>query len=373
MAQYRGYRPNNNVIAGRGFTGRPGTPTPNITVSRPRSEDDQGNPYTYNGIGFSTLGAIRDYRRGVSGVGAAAGLTPEQMGGIAKNWGDQAPLYIGQMQSDQRAIGEGQANTDKAVGTLQNSWDTYLNKYYNPARDQAIATQQQAISQYIGSPAQAALTRYADPGYKAMSDEFVGQQRALASRGIAKEQANATAAGVALAGRSGYQGSGITPALTAAAGYRGAGDRATVNAGLASDQLQYNTDFNRWATDAMSSRDAEAARLRGDLAERQGTVAPANPYAGQMAALQNERPVYMPDFTQVPTQEERDRFLGSLGMSQEQAMASLTEVQKFYQTMQQQAQTAEDKAQATDALNVVAMFISFLGLTPEKLLGYVGL
>lgn len=351
---YQGYRPPQRGTfqgtRGRGNTAsRATSPQPNNAAV---ANDPRQSGYYANGQWFDSPEQAGGFLRNVND----AGLDP----GMVRSWGDQGPLYANQFASDKRATGEAQANTDKAVGGLQSAYDQYLSRYSGAKADE-VATRQQAIQQYIGSGAQKALDTYADPKYQAVSDEFVGQQRALASRGIAKEQANATAAGVALAGRHGYQGSGVTPALTAAAGYRGAGDRAATNAQLATDQLTYNTDFRKWATGESSARDAEAARLRGELGTAQGQTAPANPYAGQMATLQNERPVYMPDFTQVPTQQERDRVLQTLGMSADEAQASVDSTLAYLRDAQTRAASAEERNQITEMINIAVSLGTWLG------------
>lgn len=363
---YTGYRP-----APQGIRPTPATPVQQVTPRVPSASLDSptgpnGMTVYRDGVWYPSTRARQDWWD----TAGAAGLTPEQAGGIYKNWGDQAPLYAAQFGADRKATEKAQSNTDAAVSTLDRSYQSYLDRY-SGAKNDAIATQQQAIAAYLNSPAQTALTQYADPNYQAVSDEFVGTQRANANRAISKQQADATAAGVALAGRRGYIGSGITPALTAAAGYRGAGDRAAIDSQLRTDQLTTNTDFRKWATGELSARDAEAARLRGELATTEGSVAPANPYAGQMASLQADRPVYMPDFTQVPTQQEVSRVLDTLGMSADEAKASMDRSYAYLQDALSRAETAEERDAITEQINMLVAFASWLGkaITPGNIIG----
>jgi hypothetical protein len=323
-----------------------------------RSSRPQGARYYAYGQWFNTPGDVVDFR----GMATGMNLTPQQLGGVAKNWGDQAPTNLAQIKSDYGATQQAQANNQQAQDTLQGTYDTYLGKYWNPARDQAIATHQQAIQQYLDSPAQTALTKYADPNYQAMSDQFVDTQRVAANRAITKDQQDAIAASVANAGGRGYDGSGLVPAATMAAGFRGAGDRANLAATLASDQLQFNQDQRMRATGLLSDRDAQAARMRGDLAAVEGAVPPINPYAGLIAQLKADAPVWMPDLLQYTEQGDVDRVLDTLGMTREAATEALNSSLEWAVANIDRAETEQEKAEISEWVNtVIVPLVNLLG------------
>lgn len=203
--------------------------------------------------------------------------------------------------------------------------------------NQGESSIQRAIIDYQNSPAAQQLGKYAEPGYQAMSDAFVNTQRVAAGRSIAKNQADAVNAGMMLAGGRGAEGGGLNTQLQTAANFRAAGEQAGIESQLASDQLLYNTDFNKWATGQLSQRDANTSAMQ----ERLGVY-------------QSQEPVLYLDPNQFLGSNQVQEIIGSLDEAQQnyltQIIPDLESDLKQYEQMLANAQTEEEEANATKFL-----------------------
>jgi len=220
-----------------------------------------------------------------------------------------------------------------AADTLGQSWQAHLGRF-EAARTAGIGELQAGIIDYRNQPAHQRLTEWNQPGYQAMSDEFVSGQKAAAARDIGKGQANAIASAVAQADRTGRGASGFGPQMQAAAGFRGAGERAQIGAGLESLQQTFNTDFQLRAAAELGDRDKVVSRLQEIIAEYKSATPGVDPYAGTAAgmasqaaqmrfggetaaqSLLQDRPESYAAPTEIPSAATMDRVLSSEAESQ---------------------------------------------------------
>jgi hypothetical protein len=319
-----------------------------------RTSDDYGNSVFWMGGGYPSNESRQSWVNTAGGLG----LSPQQAGQFyASIDPETAPQWATQYQSDARAVAQ---KRDDEMGAA-NALDS--------AVASGVATQQDAIRRYTSSPTQRYLTEYADPEFKAISDDWVNKQRVAAGRAITKEQADAIAAGVNVAGGRGYDSGGAIPASRMAAGFRGAGDRAAISADLATAQETTNLGFRQWATGELSNRDSVVAGMRDRLASLQG----ANPLTSQANAIRAGAAVFMPDLTQPGNRYEKERFLKSLGMSEEESAAALQSAIDYFESMSQNAASAEERERATENLHIVGAIVNWLGefILPGNLLGLI--
>lgn len=244
-----------------------------------------------------------------------------------------------------------------AAGMLGGAYDDYLGRFES-SRANSLGTLRSARDEFANSPTAQALTTMSQPGYQSMTDDYVAAQRVDANRAIGRSAANTIGAATALAGERGATGSGYVPQMTAAAGFRGAGDRAAINAQLLTDQLTHNETIRANALSAMSERDRTMADLGTGIAEMEGRVAAVNPYAQLQAQLISESPIFEFDPTQVLDPAELSALNGDQDAIRQIGESLVTEARAWFDNVMANAATEEERAEAQKTLDTIMNVVS---------------